>query len=306
MNNFDDIFEASAAPEIPEAEPKAEKPQRQWWQIKEERQRQEARSTLQNIFQDFSEGRGNLKAFLDVYSRFDRYSARNALLIMAKKPEATRIGDYRFWERQGVEVLKTERRSPIIILEPGKTYQREDGSIGQNFYAKEVYDISQTTARGQEQPRASYDQRLLLKALISHSPIPIRAVEALPDEGRGAMISPEQNAILVRKGMGAEDIFRCVSVELAHVQIARANEHYSREREGYKGYCVSYMLCKKYGIYAACYNVDRLTEVFKGKDPREEIPAHLTDMENAMGSINSRMARVLGAARENQQKEQER
>lgn len=306
MNNYDDIFEASVSQEVPEQEPKAERPRRQWWQIKEERQRQEARNTLKNIFQDFSEGKGDLKAYLDVYSRFDRYSARNALLIMAKKPGATRIGDYRFWERQGVEVLKTERRNPIIILEPGKSYQREDGSIGQNFYAKEVYDISQTTARGQEPPQVSYDQRLLLKALISNSPIPIRAVETLPDEKRGAMFSPEQNVILVRKGMDAPDIFRCVSLELAHAQIARANENYSRETEGYKGYCVSYMLCKKYGIDTGCYNVDRLTEVFKGKDPKEEIPADLSDMENAMGSINSRIARALGAARENQHKEQER
>ena len=36
--------------------------------------------------------------------------------------------------------------------------------------------------------------------------MPIRAVEELPGQGRGAMFDPEQNAILVKKGMDAPDI----------------------------------------------------------------------------------------------------
>ena len=60
-------------------------------------------------------------------------------------------------------MLEEEKRLPIIILEPGKAYRREDGSVGQNFYAKEVFDISQTTARDEAQPQVSYDDRLLLK-----------------------------------------------------------------------------------------------------------------------------------------------
>lgn len=75
-------------------------------------------------------------------------------------------------ERHGVTVLEEEKRLPIIILEPGKAYRREDGSVGQNFYAKEVYDISQTTARDEAQPQVSYDGRLLLKGLIASSPYP--------------------------------------------------------------------------------------------------------------------------------------
>ena len=46
------------------------------------------------------------------------------------------------------------------------------------------YDISQTTARDEAQPQVSYDGRLLLKGLIASSPVPIRAVEELP-QGRG-------------------------------------------------------------------------------------------------------------------------
>ena len=211
-------------------------------------------------------------------------------------------GQLRLIARGNVE---EEKRLPIIILEPGKAYRREDGSVGQNFYAKEVYDISQTTARDEAQPQVSYDDRLLLKGLIASSPVPIRAVEELP-QGRGAVYDPEQNAILVKKGMDAPDIFRCVSLEAANVQLAQSHEGYSREAEGYKAYAVSYMLCQRYGVDVKGYDISRLDGVLQGQDPREEVPAALTDMRDTFKEMNGRMARAMGLTRTSRQKEQER
>ena len=178
--------------------------------------------------------------------------------------------------------------------------------MGQNYYAKEVYDISQTSARGQEPPRVSWDDRLLLKALIHKSPVSLRVVEQVSESGCGALYSPEQNAILVKKGMDAPDIFRCVSLEIANVQLARNNEGYSREADGYKAYAVSYMLCKRYGIEAKGYDIGRLNSVFKGQDPREDVPAALSDMRESFKSLNGRMARAIGLTRDTKQKEPER
>ena len=151
MNNFDDLFEQQpqkeAAPQKPEGQ--KERPKRQWWQIREEKQRKEAYASLDKIFGAFAEGNGNMEAYLDVQSRFPFHSARNALLIGAQCPQAQRVGGYKEWTAQGIEILEEEKRLPIFILEPGKAYRRDDGSIGQNFYAKEVYDISQSSAQGQ-------------------------------------------------------------------------------------------------------------------------------------------------------------
>ena len=307
MNNFDDLFEqrpqAEAAPQKQKSQ--KERPKRQWWQVKEEKHRKEAYATLDKIFGEFSEGTGSMEASLDVQSRFPFHSARNALLIEAKCPHAERIHDEKGWKDMGVTVLEEEKRLPIIILEPGKAYRREDGSVGQNFYAKEVYDISQTTARDEAQPQVSYDDRLLLKGLIASSPVPIRAVEELP-QGRGAVYDPEQNAILVKKGMDAPDIFRCVSLEAANVQLAQSHEGYSREAEGYKAYAVSYMLCQRYGVDVKGYDISRLDGVLQGQDPREEVPAALTDMRDTFKEMNGRMARAMGLTRTSRQKEQER
>ena len=307
MNNFDDLFEqrpqAEAVPQKQKSQ--KERPKRQWWQVKEEKHRKEAYATLDKIFGEFSEGTGSMEAYLDVQSRFPFHSARNALLIEAKCPHAERIHDEKGWKDMGVTVLEEEKRLPIIILEPGKAYRREDGSVGQNFYAKEVYDISQTTARDEAQPQVSYDDRLLLKGLIASSPVPIRAVEELP-QGRGAVYDPEQNAILVKKGMDAPDIFRCVSLEAANVQLAQSHEGYSREAEGYKAYAVSYMLCQRYGVDVKGYDISRLDGVLQGQDPREEVPAALTDMRDTFKEMNGRMARAMGLTRTSRQKEQER
>ena len=307
MNNFDDLFEqrpqAEAAPQKQKSQ--KERPKRQWWQVKEEKHRKEAYATLDKIFGEFSEGTGSMETYLDVQSRFPFHSARNALLIEAKCPHAERIHDEKGWKDMGVTVLEEEKRLPIIILEPGKAYRREDGSVGQNFYAKEVYDISQTTARDEAQPQVSYDDRLLLKGLIASSPVPIRAVEELP-QGRGAVYDPEQNAILVKKGMDAPDIFRCVSLEAANVQLAQSHEGYSREAEGYKAYAVSYMLCQRYGVDVKGYDISRLDGVLQGQDPREEVPAALTDMRDTFKEMNGRMARAMGLTRTSRQKEQER
>lgn len=307
MNNFDDLFEqrpqAEAAPQKQKSQ--KERPKRQWWQVKEEKHRKEAYATLDKIFGEFSEGTGSMEAYLDVQSRFPFHSARNALLIEAKCPHAERIHDEKGWKDMGVTVLEEEKRLPIIILEPGKAYRREDGSVGQNFYAKEVYDISQTTARDEAQPQVSYDDRLLLKGQIASSPVPIRAVEELP-QGRGAVYDPEQNAILVKKGMDAPDIFRCVSLEAANVQRAQSHEGYSSEEEGYKAYAVSYMLCQRYGVDVKGYDISRLDGVLQGQDPREEVPAALTDMRDTFKEMNGRMARAMGLTRTSRQKEQER
>lgn len=307
MNNFDDLFEQQPqkqpAPRNPE--PQRERPKKQWWQIKEEKQRKEAYATLDKLFGEFSEGRGSMEAYLDVQSRFPFHSARNALLIGAKSPQARRVCGRKEWLSQGVEVLEDEKRLPIIILEPGKAYRRDDGSIGQNFYAKEVFDISQTSAQDQVQPQVSYDDRLILKGLIASSPVPIRAVEELP-QGRGAMYDPEQEAILVKKGMDAPDIFRCVSLEVANIQLARNNEGYSREADGYKAYAVSYMLCRRYGMDVNEYDISKLDSVFQGKDPKEEIPAALSDMRDTLKELNGRMARAMGLTRASKPKEQER
>ena len=292
-----------AAPQKQESQ--KERPKRQWWQIREEKQRKEAYATLDRIFGEFSEGTGSMEAYLDVQSRFPFHSARNALLIGDKCPDAVRVGGYKEWHAQGIEILEDEKRLPIIILEPGKAYRREDGSVGQNFYAKEVYDISQTTARDQVQPQVRYDDRLLLKGPDRQFP------GSHPGRG-GTAPGPWGHVFCGAERHPGEKRHGCAG----HLPLCffggcqrAACPKYGwlfQETDGYKAYAVSYMLCKRYGVDAKEYEISKLDGVFQGQVPREEVPAALTDMRDTFKEMNGRMARAMGLTRDSKQKEQER
>lgn len=67
-----------------------------------------------------------LQKYLDVQSTFDRYTTNNALLILAQRPDAQKLGDYGYWRDHGFYLKRMERQNPVLILEPGKTYKRVD------------------------------------------------------------------------------------------------------------------------------------------------------------------------------------
>ena len=51
---------------------------------------------------------GKFREYLDVQANFRHYSATNALLILAAKPDARRLGDKDFWRDQGVYIKRQE------------------------------------------------------------------------------------------------------------------------------------------------------------------------------------------------------
>ena len=157
MSNFDDIFES--APQTDEFDKEA-------WAAKKKAERDEvyalADATAEAVCADGSKFRN----YLDVQATFRNYSATNALLILATKPDARRLGDKDFWRDQGVYIKRQEFGRPIKIVESNGEYTRDDGSIGVSYNIKRVYDISQTTARTRAPQAVFHDARALLNALI--------------------------------------------------------------------------------------------------------------------------------------------
>jgi len=85
--------------------------------------------------------------YLEVQSRFPRYSPNNVLLILAQKPDATRVAGYRAWQALGHQVLAKE--SALRVFAPMK-YQKRDATEGEmtqeirGFKLVPVFDVSQT------------------------------------------------------------------------------------------------------------------------------------------------------------------
>ena len=121
MNNYDDLL--NNAP----AEPQSGQLSKEEYADKKRAEREEVFALSDSTALEVAGNGGKFRQYLDVQSRFDRYSAVNALLILAQKPEATRIGDFDYWK--GIGGFVRPRQSAISILEPHE-YLKEDGSPG--------------------------------------------------------------------------------------------------------------------------------------------------------------------------------
>lgn len=176
------------------------------WKQQKQEQRELVYGMIDSATEAVARDGTAFQKYLDVQSRFDRYSVSNALLILAQKPDATIVKDFDAWKEQGVFIRKKE--TGFYILEPGEEYQREDGSTGISYNPKKVFDVSQTgNSRKRETPTYP-DERTRLKALMAHAPVPMHCSDTLP-EGTNALYNPETREIQVRRGMAAASSARC-------------------------------------------------------------------------------------------------
>ena len=229
------------------------------------------------------------QTYLDVQSKFERYSVSNALLVAAQKPEATDLGDANFWRGRGGYIRKGE--SGILLMEPGNSYTRKDGSKGVNIHIKRVFDISQTTLTPTKQPAVSQDTRLLLNAMVRYAPCKVDFRDELPD-GQSALYSPQEKTVFVRRGQSMEDVFRGVAQELAHAYLDTGN--YSRENNIFLAQCVGNMLCQRNGIDGNSLAVTQLPQKYTEMEPKQ-LREELKSIRTAANQISADMFRFLDA-----------
>lgn len=295
MSSFDDLFRQENEQPVSRNDLPFDK---EAWKQQKQEQREMVYAMIDNTAQTVARDGTAFQKYLDVQSRFDRYSVANALLILAQKPDATRIADFDTWKEQGAFIRKKE--TGFYILEPGEEYQREDGTVGISYNPKKMFDISQTGNSCKRETPTYPDDRTRIKALMDHAPVPIRISDALP-EGTNALYRPEAREIQIRKGMDAGNIFRALSQELAHAEMDKGDGSYRRSDHTFHAYCVSYMLCKQYGVNTNGYRFDRAPQMLEGMDP-QEIRAELSVIREAAVEISGRMNRMLS---QQQQKQQE-
>ena len=214
----------------------------------------------------------------------------------AQNDEATRLRDFDGWKERGIYVRKNE--TGISILEAGDSYVTEDGRTGYYYNVKKVFDISQTDAKRQRQPQVHYDDRLLLSALIAKRPVPIEMADSVQN---GAVYDYERKTIFVQRGMDGQDLFRSVSLALARAEMAQ-QENSTPQADAFKSYCVSYMLCRKYGVDTQGYDFSRLPDELKNAEP-QTIRGELTDIRDTLQTMTGKMARTLEQSRTAAQKE---
>lgn len=278
MSNYDDIFANSQNEDQVENAP--QEFNKEDWVAKKQMEREQTYTMMNDMTEKVASEADAFKQFLDIQSRFDRFSVGNVMLIAAQMPDAKRLGDYEYWAEQGEYVKKGSEA--ISILEPGNEYTREDGTTAVSMNVKKVFDISQTGAEVKDYKTS--DTRKLLKALVKSSPVPVEIGDKLMD-GTNAKYSSKVKKIFVRQGMEGEDIFRALAQEIAHADLdMNTKNNYVRSENEFGCYCTAYMICNRYGVDTKPFNFDKAPEMFEGKENK--------DVRSALGDIRDSMSRI--------------
>ena len=273
------------------------------WAAKKKEEREIVFSLIDETAVSLAKDPELFQKFLDVQSRFDRYSVSNALLIAAQRPDMTEAADAKSWNDKGVYVKKGE--TGTLILVPGEEYTKADGSTAVSFNVKRVFDISQTTATPVHRPSVQYDDRLLFRALFNDAPCNIQSVEPrdMPVSNVFARYRSEDDTLYICKGLDMSTLFRAAVNELAHAYMKSTPETY-QENE-FAAQCVTYVMCQRFRVPNRDFDFERMPEVFKAQDAKS-IRAELSQVRDESNSICNSMSPVLeGGNRAEKQRDDE-
>ena len=269
------------------------------WAAQKQAQRKEAYELIDNTCSEMMISGDSFRQYLDVQGRFDRYSVNNAILVSAQMPEATQLKEKAAWKQSRVYVNKDAQK--VVILEPSKEYTRGDGSKAVGYNAKEVYDISETSAKDRQEAQEKKSMRELVSALIDASPVPFVPVADLE---MPAYYDSSQQTIFVKKGLSEEVLFVSMAKEVsAAVYDFKYNE--SRDASDFKSFCVAYMVSSRYGVDTKGFDFSRLPSEYAEMDT-QAFKGELGTMRDVLGEIQSDMYKSMEKNKPAKNKEQER
>ena len=269
------------------------------WAAQKQEQRKAAYELIDNTCSEMMANGDSFRQYLDVQGHFDRYSVNNAILVSAQMPEATQLKDYGSWKQSRAYVDKDAQK--VTILEPGKEYEREDGSKAVGYNAKIVYDISQTSAKDRQQPQEQKTMRELVSAMIDTSPVSFVPVDDLE---LPAFYDSAQQTIFIKTGLNEEQLFVSMAKEVSAAVFDFKHKE-SRDASEFKSFCVAYMVSSRYGVDTKGFNFDKLPKEFEGMET-QEFKGQLGSMRDVLGEIQSDMYKSLEKNKPPKSKEQER
>lgn len=269
------------------------------WAERKQKERNDAYALIDSTALEIINNSKKFKEYIDIQSKFDKYSVGNALLITAQMPTATKMKDFNSWKEAGGFVNKNAKG--IIILEPGESYEKSDGTISQSFNPKRLFDISQTTVK-ENIKENSYDEKFLLQSLLYECPVNVKVEDKL-ENGKIADWDKESKTLYVGRDSDTTAIFNAISKELAKSSFD-SNEN--KEVVEFKSNCIVYMISNKYSLNKNNIEINQFPEYFKqltAKDIRNE----LSSMRSVFEDMNGRMSQYFESiSKNNKNKDYER
>lgn len=200
---------------------------------------------LEQLGEALAQGRSEgLERLLAAMAKFHRYSWSNVLLILAQRPDATRVAGFRTWKSLNRFVRRGERG--IAIMAPMLLRPAPDGGVDPasdpeparvlRFRVVHVFDLAQTDGEPlPELASATGDPGACASRLTDFAAavgIAVRAARLDP----GVHGLSRGGTIELAEGLGAAERFATLAHELAHELLHHAHgearpPHHVRETE---------------------------------------------------------------------------
>lgn len=217
------------------------------------------------------------KKYLNVLSRFEKYSVGNCLLILEAQSNAIQIKGKQDWKDIGYDTI--QNANAITILEPKKV----DGRVYYN--PKEEYDISQTNAPIPQEK--TFTDREILLALFNECDAKREVVDILPNGNKGAEYVENENKLYMCRGLKSDYLLKTVIQEISRIEMKGIENNEMKE---FKTYCVSYMICKKYGLDTSQFDFSELPKAFVNENKGKAIRLEMDDIRINFATVNAKVA----------------
>jgi len=199
------------------------------------------------------------RRYLDVQSRFHRYSFNNVLLIAAQRPEASLVAGFGAWRRLGRTVRRGERAIWIVaplVSRTGSAEDRSERPIVRRFRFVPVFDVSQTEG----EPLPEVCRRL-------EGDPPERYYRHLVDVARSAGFAVREHRfggstngdcshprrlIRIESAISPAQRVKTLAHEVAHALLHEQFE--DRARAELEAESVAYVVCRVFGIDSGSYS----------------------------------------------------
>jgi antirestriction protein ArdC len=251
-----------------------------------------AHETLTRAVEELVSG-ADWAAMLAVAARFHRYSANNVMLILAQRPDATRVAGYRAWQSLGRQVRKGERG--LAILAPVVVRRRRDETAEESeptaflagFKVVHVFDLGQTEGESLpdvapvllagEGPAALWNA---LVAQVAGAGFALDRADCGPANGCTDYLA---RRVSVAPGVDAAQATKTLAHELAHVLLHDGTEYAAgcRGVAEVEAESVAFLVCQAAGLDASGYSFPYVAH-WAGGEAR---------------AVMATAERVLGAAR---------
>ncbi len=307
MTNFDEII-ANAnkgngkTEAVPKDKPAAEKQEAESKKNTYEEKRLKCYAMSEDAAIDAVSSAEKMTAFLDVQSRFERYSLNNNLLIYMQNPNATKIKDFEGWKESELSVKKGAKS--FMILEPNP-YTDGEGNKRVGYNAKNVFDIADVAdVPDSEKPVVpQYDDSKLMSALVHGCPVKIERTEAAM--GEDCARYDDSNKVIYYKQVGEfSKLFPALAKAIAHAELAQGNTNYRTSDYEFTARCVAYSVVQKYGRDASSVAIHTVPQRFSSMEA-EDLKKKLGEIHVGIKSMTGRMNSVLEVQKNDKDKASE-